>query len=208
MFSVKLSFIFPVSQTAEPPAASTTIYQGEMRRLRRPAMTTSSSPSPPPLAPAPTPTSLLPPLTPTCSNSPREAFLQSCSSSSSPGKTLGVKEANVSDIAANKKNGEKSQILQRSEIQFEVGNKKTFFFGDNAGPGNKTGQSWFEKNQANSSKKGTTRYQPEPQKVNLTSTNTVKEKGEWADEGNKKAEKKNSQSSRIPDSGKENELFV
>ena len=204
LFSVKLSFIFPVSQTAEPPAASTSVYQGEMRKLRRPALAASSSPSPPPLAPA---TSLLPPLTPTCSVSPREAFLQSCSSSSSPGKTLGVKEANVSDIAANKKNGEKSQILQRSEIQFEVGNKKTFFFGDN-GPGNKTGQSWFEKNQANSSKKGTTRYQPEPQKVNLTSTNTVKEKGEWADEGNKKAEKKNSQSSRIPASGKENELFV
>ena len=207
LFSVKPSFIFPVSQTAEPPAASTTVYQGGMRRLRRPAMTTSSSPSPPPLAPALTTTSLLPPLTPTYSVSPREAFLQSCSSSSSPGKTLGVKEANVSEIAANKKNGEKSQILQRSEIQFEVGNKKTFFFGDN-GPGNKTDQSWFEKNQANSSKKGTTRYQPEPQKVNSTATNTVKEKGERADERNKKAEKKNSQSSRIPDSGKENELFV
>ena len=207
LFSVKLSFIFPVSQTAEPPAASTTVYQGGMRRLRRPALTTSSSPSPPPLAPALTTTSLLPPLTPTYSVSPREAFLQSCSTSSSPGETLGVKEANVSEIAANKKNGEKSQILQRSEIQFEVGNKKTFFFGDN-GPGNKTDQSWFEKNQANSSKKGTTRYQPEPQKVNSTATNTVKEKGERADERNKKAEKKNSQSSRIPDSGKENELFV
>ena len=207
LFSVKPSFIFPVSQTAEPPAASMTAYQGGMRRLRRPAMTTSSSPSPPPLAPALTTTSLLPPLTPTCSVSPREAFLQSCSSSSSPGKTLGVKEANVSEIAANKKNGEKSQILQRSEIQFEVGNKKTFFFGDN-GPGNKTDQSWFEKNQANSSKKGTTRYQPEPQKVNSTATNTVKEKGERADEGHKKAEKKNSQSSREPASGKENGFFV
>ena len=117
-----------------------------------------------------------------------------------------MKEADVSDIAANKKSGEKSQILQRSEIQLEVGKKKTFFFGDN-GPENKTDQSWFEKNQANSSKKGT-RYQLEPQKVNSTSTNTVKEKGERADEGNKKAEKKNSQSSRIPDSGKESELFV
>ena len=29
-----------------------------------------------------------------------------------------------------KKKQEKSQILQRSEIQFEVGKKKTFFFGD------------------------------------------------------------------------------
>ena len=120
-----------------------------------------------------------------------------------------MKEANVSDTTANKKSGEKSQILQRSEIQFEVGNKKTFFFGDNAGPRNKTDQSWFEKNQANSSpKKGTTTYQPEPQKVNSASTNTVKEKGELADEGHKKAEKKNSQSSREPASGKKNELFV
>ena len=42
-----------------------------------------------------------------------------------------VKEEDKTRGTGDEKKKEKTQILQRSEIQFEVGKKKTVFFGDN-----------------------------------------------------------------------------
>ena len=74
------------------------------------------------------------------------------------------KEEDKTRSADEKKKKEKKQILQRSEIKFEVGKKKTYFFGDT--DSKEKGEENGLKTYSQVETKG--RYQNRPQEVTLT----------------------------------------
>ena len=75
-----------------------------------------------------------------------------------------------------KKKQEKSQILQRSEIQFEVGKKKTFFFGDDTDLKEKVEENGLEKFPDAETRRQVESYKERPQELN-SAAKEVEERG-------------------------------
>ena len=71
----------------------------------------------------------------------------------------------VKEKAGEKKKQEKTQILQRSEIQFDVGKKKTIFFGD-TDPKEEVKENGLKRFPDVETKTRVERHQNRPQEVN------------------------------------------
>ena len=89
-----------------------------------------------------------------------------------------VKEDKKARSTGDKKKKEQTQILQRSEIQFEVGNKKTVFFGDTDSK-EKVKENGVKRCPSIETKMRVERYQNRPQEMNAT----AKQRDEEEEEG-------------------------
>ena len=93
-----------------------------------------------------------------------------------------MKEDEKARSTGDKKKKEQTQILQRSEIQFEVGNKKTVFFGDTDSK-EKVKENGVKRYPSIETKMRVERYQNRPQEMNATTKRRDEEEEEGEEGG-------------------------